>query len=308
MATTLYRSTDGSAPTMSGTAGDLIAVLDACLVNGYGAKAAAGWTKVFSGTNKAVYQAPAGTQFYLRVLDDGSDGTNGARVASVRGYESMSDVDTGTGDYPTVAQQADGLFFAKSSTADAATRPWAVVADSKRVIILGAYISGDTNEQYKHVFFGDLISTAPGDSYCSSIFGATTSANAVSTVSPGNTAIEGVLCGGSAAQNFYTARDHTGVGGSTVTALFFVKSSGSGASLYTAGPDVNGNVWAEEIIVFDGSVNTAQGRGTVPGILFLTNYLDSGSIPSWTTVSTDVYVIRFNGTLNAYLLDTRNWE
>jgi len=39
---TLFRSDDTGAPTLSGTEGSLIDVLKACLVDGYGAKAALG--------------------------------------------------------------------------------------------------------------------------------------------------------------------------------------------------------------------------------------------------------------------------
>ena len=50
MTVTVYRSTDASAPVLTGVAGAMKAVLDACLVNGYGAKAAAGWSAPFSAT------------------------------------------------------------------------------------------------------------------------------------------------------------------------------------------------------------------------------------------------------------------
>ena len=40
-APTIYRSTDASAPVLTGEVGKLVDLLDACLVNGYGAKSAA---------------------------------------------------------------------------------------------------------------------------------------------------------------------------------------------------------------------------------------------------------------------------
>jgi hypothetical protein len=42
----LFRSSDANAPTLNGTAGSLIAVLDACLVNGYNLKSVQGITRV----------------------------------------------------------------------------------------------------------------------------------------------------------------------------------------------------------------------------------------------------------------------
>ncbi len=38
----LYQSTDASAPILTGSAGSLVTLLDACLVNGYGTKAGRG--------------------------------------------------------------------------------------------------------------------------------------------------------------------------------------------------------------------------------------------------------------------------
>lgn len=70
MTVRVYKSTDSGAPTITRSLGSLIALLDACLVNGYGSKAAAGWTKSFSGTNKAIYRQGTGSsQRYLYVDD-----------------------------------------------------------------------------------------------------------------------------------------------------------------------------------------------------------------------------------------------
>ena len=121
---TVYASTDASAPVLQGNVGSLIALLDACLVNGYTGKPAAGWTKDFSGTNLAAYRMGTGgtaRRMYLRV-----DDTN-ATLARLRGFDSMTDVNTGTEPFPTVAQSANGHTIYKSNTA-AATRAWVIVA------------------------------------------------------------------------------------------------------------------------------------------------------------------------------------
>lgn len=77
MPLTIYKSTDVGAPVMNSSAGSLLAVLDACLVNGYGSKAAAGWSKtvIDAPTYQAVYTqgAAAGLpQKKLYVKDDAS--------------------------------------------------------------------------------------------------------------------------------------------------------------------------------------------------------------------------------------------
>jgi hypothetical protein len=59
-----------------------------------------GWTKVFTGTNKAVYKSsdPMANGHFLRVDD------TVALETRVTGYETMSDIDTGTGPFPTTSQ------------------------------------------------------------------------------------------------------------------------------------------------------------------------------------------------------------
>jgi hypothetical protein len=56
MTVRVYRSTDASAPVLTGQVGSLTALLDAILVNGYGALTAAGWTIAQTTTNKRGYK------------------------------------------------------------------------------------------------------------------------------------------------------------------------------------------------------------------------------------------------------------
>lgn len=182
-----FHSAMNGAPVLSGTAASLIAVLDACLVNGFGLQTAssvvvasgiatatfpsghsfepdtialidgaapaglngekhvlttstntitfaatgiadgtatgtitaklapAGWEKPFSGTNLAVFRSlnVESTRMYLRVDDTG---TTNSRVA---GYESMTDVNTGVGPFPTSAMISGGGWWPKASAANA---------------------------------------------------------------------------------------------------------------------------------------------------------------------------------------------
>ena len=76
MTVRVYSSTDASAPVLTGQVGSLIAVLDACLVNGYGTKTAAGWTKPFAdASNTAVYRSGSGSRAFFRFFDDGTAAT-----------------------------------------------------------------------------------------------------------------------------------------------------------------------------------------------------------------------------------------
>lgn len=121
-------------------------------------RASAGWGKPFGSTNKAVYQSldPTSTQLYLRV-----DDTFG-RYAQIRGYEQMTDIDTGAGLFPTAAQFAAGLSWAKSLAADATPRTWAFFADTAMSYFYQATY-GLTRPGLGA--FGDLVSFVENDRY-----------------------------------------------------------------------------------------------------------------------------------------------
>ena len=215
-----YLSTDLSTPELSGTAGALIGVLDACLVTGFGTQAVsglvvsggiatltvastpsaaadrvvlvagatpaglngeqrvlattsntitfataladqtatgaisvkiapAGWAKVFSGTNLAVYRSPnlASTRQYLRVDDTTTTS------AVMQAYESMSDVNTG------VDQWMDNFWF-KSTAASAAAVGWQLYADDRTF-----YLRTEAGNQDAIYPFGDINPTRANDPF-----------------------------------------------------------------------------------------------------------------------------------------------
>jgi hypothetical protein len=148
--TRIYYSTDSSAPVLSGTTGSLITLLDAVLVNGYGSRQAAGWTKPYSdaGAYKAVFRQGGGNQKYLRVLDDGI--TINVRHANVRYYYDMSDVNTGTGETPSSSVANN---FHKSFTADSVVRPWVIIATDRSFYF---FVNLDSATKTCIFFFGDI--------------------------------------------------------------------------------------------------------------------------------------------------------
>ena len=87
----------------------------------------AGWSKPYGTGNYAAYKStdPATLGHYLRVDD------NNATNARVRGFETMTTVDNGTGLYPTDAQISGGGYWLKSNTADSTSRNWAVIGDGR---------------------------------------------------------------------------------------------------------------------------------------------------------------------------------
>ncbi len=164
----VFSSTDSSAPVLTGQAGSLVNLLDAVLVDGYGAgpsaKAPAGWTREFSDTNKRVYRNDpvSGTGYRVRIDDTASVGN--ARYAWARAYESMSDIDTGANPVPTVAQRANGSMWVKSSALSSAARPWVIVANDKTAYCF--FDAAPLGIADSAVFwFGDIRSNRPGDGH-----------------------------------------------------------------------------------------------------------------------------------------------
>ena len=274
MAVTVYRWDDPGAPVLSNpSAGSLIGVLDACLVNGYGTKPAAGWTKEFSGTNLAAYRQGAGSMCYLRV----NDGT-GSFKATARGYESMTDVDTGTNDFPTAAQLVNGIYIALSTSVTAVQKPWIVLADEKRfylwvgasVLTAASALSASTTWQGLF-FFGDIVSFRPGDTYCCQIAGSDSSSTATERFGIGGS-ISSVNAGCFIARNAAQAvgainnnRSFDYHGANALTTM--------GSSSCVAYPDpISGGLNLSRVHVSNG-IATVGVRGRMPGMFAPLNAL-----------------------------------
>ena len=209
-APTVYRSTDASAPVLSGTVGSLNTLLLACLVDGYGAKAGAGWTRPYydAATHQGMYRMGAGNQHYLHVNDNGP-GAHGGREARCRGYVTASSYSSGTEPFPTAAQYANGLFFRKSATADSTPRAWTMIADAETMYLMIS--AGDSGSPIMPYYFGAFLAWKTSDNYDSILSARIVegSASNTSTQHPGYCAGHGgynVLAG-------YSPRGYLGVSG-----------------------------------------------------------------------------------------------
>ena len=119
----------------------------------------AGWQKAFSGTNKAAYRTASllGPRAYLRI-----DDTYTSTIARARGYANMTDVDTGTDPFPTLAQVgADSAQFGRE------TYRWFVAADD-RFLWWGAMPNDSLGLRCS--WWGDIVAaTGPSDAYACAI-------------------------------------------------------------------------------------------------------------------------------------------
>jgi hypothetical protein len=160
----LYTSSDASGPgAMTGAAGSLLSILDACLVNGYTGHAAAGWTKPFSNSgNIGCYVQNGGSGFGIVVNDNGPDVSASFREAWVTGWKSITaisgPVGTGTGQFPLPGQllTTGHVVCRKSTTADSTSRTWALYADATTFYLFVK--TGDNASNYFDLAFGDMFS------------------------------------------------------------------------------------------------------------------------------------------------------
>ncbi len=274
MTVRFYSSADAGAPALRGnTAGDLINLLDKCLVTGYGSKSPAGWSKPFTGTNVAAFKTGAGSNgMYLRISEPVGSGSYPA--ARVKGYETMTDVNTGTGDFPTEGQMVGGLYWYKqySGAAVADPRTWFLLADeSFMVLVLQTYPSSMVNNPgyYCETYmFGDLANRGPNDVYSTIIVGQeSTSGNSSQNFPLQSNSISSPQTG------LYMPRPYNGLGGS-IKCCWSGDSRKSGTDTwggsdsylqYPHGPDgalLMSPVWVAQ----PGSTNQANLRGTLKGV------------------------------------------
>lgn len=294
--TKIFSSTQVGAPILSGTAGSLIELLDAVLVNGWGAQAAtslvvaggiatanfatahaaqvdgvvlitgatpaalngekrvltvaaqsltfqatgvvdgtatgsisckvaaAGWGKLFAGTNLAAYKslAPESTGCAVQVAD------HQTQHACLTGYESMSSVSSGTGPFPSIAQSSFGVVWSKSSVADSSSRPWTMVADDRGFYFSSAPVPASPRAT-QTTYFGDIVSAKSNDAYGCVLLGSLTPRTQSTSG-----AVESVdYSDGTGDYKFvYMARAANTVGGSQVS---YKESSVMGLTSYYSG-------------------------------------------------------------------------
>lgn len=141
--------------------------------------APADWEEAFTGTLKAVFRSkvegPGSTRFFYRVSD-----TVEGNIARLRGFESMTDVDTGAGPYPTVSQVAgEGLgIFRSNGPGRGAGLPadaWAAVCDNRTVYLTLARYQNQSIPSStlfcSLMWFGDEQPLNNTDNFCAAVGG-----------------------------------------------------------------------------------------------------------------------------------------
>lgn len=214
--TRVYRSTDAGAPVLERLIADdaatsMMALFNSCLVAGYGAHAAAGWTRPYKDATRAVFKQGGGSGEYLYMLDD----TSVTPSPRFIGYETMSAIDTGTNPYPAAGAYTSINYQA---TAGGIAMPWIIVADDRTFYF---YHRDGTTSNYTVLAYGD------GYSYQSSGLYRTFLS------SQGFYQRQELITGATAM--FYTPRDHLGAYNSTDAALSLSGDNSKGVTNRLAG-------------------------------------------------------------------------
>lgn len=229
--------------------------------------APAGWEKKFPGTNTAGFKSlsPESLGAHLWVNDAGTT------VANVRGYESMSGADVGSGPFPTAIESVTGGFWLKSSAANAVANRWDLFSDSRAFYWCPVPNSGGAPSaigQSQHAF-GDVVAFKSGDAFASILLSA--SASNVANVQNGC-----VLTGGgtSGAMSRFL-RSYTGIGSSvsahpTPFSGTHTRVSGADDQQGTFPAPTDGGLRLSKMHVTETAASgvNAIPRGEMPGVYF----------------------------------------
>lgn len=229
--------------------------------------AGSGWTKPFTGTNTAMYRQPSGSNMFYMQVDDNTT----AREMRVRGFETASDVVTGTGPFPTVAQQATGGFWQKSSAADATARAWVMVCNGPTLyfwVQTNANSRGNTSLAQMYCF-GDFTSYKTGDVYNTMIQENVTTVTLNDTIASCAGVAANTTYVTTAAPGFWAARSHTQIGssvtlGRTGDPAKMANTTIIGNNGLGYPSPVDGGLYVAPIFIHEPT--TAVLRGVMPGV------------------------------------------
>lgn len=222
--------------------------------------AAAGWQQLYAGTNLAALN-PSVVEASGCVLRIDDTGTLNSRV---RAYEAMTDVSSGVGLTPLESQVEGGLYWPKSSSANATARPWIVIADER-----GFYIAVDPTGtgRYTLSYSGDIASLKSGDAYGYLLTGNQSDQAAASTVPDGCCGYSGRSARGGA----YLVRAHTAIGQSIAAQRLGAHHNGSTADVYAGTPGYSVGAYPNGanngLMTSALELHSLGIRGTLPGLL-----------------------------------------
>lgn len=227
----------------------------------------AGWEKM-NGAGQAAYRStdPASSRYWLHV----DDAVGSFTVASVIGCEELTDINTRVNPFPAARQ-----YFAKYVNSGQQATAWSLYADERFMIWMPAFSGG---YRMSHAF-GDLLPANAVDQHATVLVAPTSAPADFGTVdAPGNIAHTTTV-----SQNGVLARAYTGFPGPAamraVSATFLGSghtgvSSGAGGAGITGYPNLSDSgLILAPIAAMEVAGGASTMRGTIPGALFVAQYL-----------------------------------
>ena len=227
--------------------------------------APAGWERVFSDTNIGVFRSkvigPGSTRFFYRFAD--TEAASNPRM--LRGYEEMTDANTGIGPFPSEAQHP-GNGWSILRGANTTTRQWCVVADARACYL---FMTNDANNNIHSGFgFGDFMPYNSADTFNGFTLGSASSSFSLS-----------------ANVTHYTPRAAAGTGTSASGAKQMLFAN-SGSLVYPSAID-GGTVFSRPLLVTQSSMPRGEWRGLM---CCSHNPIAQATLQLWTVLSAVVGV------------------
>jgi hypothetical protein len=258
-----YSSADSGSPGLiNATTGSLLAVFEACLVTGYGAKPGAGWLKpggnyiITAGAaalGHGAWQQPSGSKCTMFINDAAGHTVQGASEAYATGWEYFNSfsasypgpggvvlgmsasVGSGSGQFPLGSQNltTGKVMIRKSAAITTIGRPWHMYADDRTLYFFIQDGNATVAGSYRALFFGDIFGLAgPTDTSKCIIHASTTDGTATGGSSVDLTdGFTGCLDLATVVNQMFISRGQGGGGASTAC----LKFANAGVSSTTAG-------------------------------------------------------------------------
>ena len=270
-----------------------------------------GWTRSHTAaTNQAAWRQGTGSNgFIFRLV---GDGTTQDRAV---GYETLTTLgstlagDTATGRFPTDAQFSGGLYWTKSSTADATARPWVVAVSEKLFHLYTDHLS--TNITATHCIFGDIKTFKTGDAYHTIHI-----AGATGTPGSTNRAADLVAVGAAVLTAHFMSRNYTQLGTSIIiskhsdAAKLGGISTPMGAGGLVFPNPIDGGLYLAQVYVHETSASIV--RGELPGfwaplhsrpLTHLDTFTGTGTLAGRTFMALNMY-----NSAQAFLETSDTWN
>lgn len=222
-----------------------------------------GWTKPYTGTNKAVFRPSVGNQHYFRV-----DETDNSYYADVRSFEAMTDVDTGDNETPSSGTTSR---WYKGGSSGSSENDWFIICDEQALFFgLRAVDYTAADEIFLVSGWGDSIPHDPASEYLTFIYSSDSTSSTLFTAAA--TPLTGVPAG-NVTGNMQLLRGYENLGSSVefthgpqfYTGGTIYLTGGTGAP--AAPSPVSGEIDLAGVEIFEDLAGDETAVAELPGVM-----------------------------------------